>query len=59
MLRWALKVPLKIVRDSYADGRVKYEAQLMLVRPDQFIVWVGDGLRPDAARIMGRVSGRS
>src|SRR6185503_12480233 len=29
----ALKVPLKVVRDRYADGRVRYETRMILVRP--------------------------
>jgi len=52
------KVPLKIVRDSYAEGRTKYEARMILVRPDQFIVWIGDGAPEDASAIMLRVAGR-
>jgi 2-polyprenyl-6-methoxyphenol hydroxylase-like FAD-dependent oxidoreductase len=54
-----LKVPLKVVRDSYAEGRVKYETRMILVRPDQFIVWVGDSRPPDAGSIMRKVAGRS
>ena len=54
----ALNVPLKVVRDSYADGRARYEARMILVRPDQFIVWTGDGAPADAAGIIRRVAGR-
>jgi hypothetical protein len=54
----SLKVPLKIVRDTYANGRVKYETRMILVRPDQFIVWTGDLAPADAAQIMRKVSGR-
>ena len=46
--RATLKVPLKVVRDSYADGRTKYETRMILVRPDQFIVWIGDSAPADA-----------
>jgi 2-polyprenyl-6-methoxyphenol hydroxylase-like FAD-dependent oxidoreductase len=53
-----LKVPLKIVRDSYADGRTRYEARMILVRPDQFIVWTGDAPPSDAGAIMRKVTGR-
>ena len=38
----ALRLPLKIVRDSYDQGRRAYEAKLILVRPDRYIAWVGD-----------------
>src|SRR5206468_7719473 len=54
----SLRVPLKIVRDSLADGRKAYEAQLMLVRPDRYVVWVGDGAPADAARVIARLVGR-
>jgi 2-polyprenyl-6-methoxyphenol hydroxylase-like FAD-dependent oxidoreductase len=54
----SLKVPLKVVRDGYADGRVKYEARMILARPDQFIVWVGDSVPADASAIMRKVVGR-
>ena len=54
----ALNVPLKVVRDSYAEGRTKYEVRMMLVRPDQFIVWIGDTAPADAGQIMRKVAGR-
>jgi hypothetical protein len=55
----ALKVPLKIVRDSYADGRTAYEARLILVRPDRYVAWLGDGAAADAGAIMRKVAGRA
>jgi hypothetical protein len=54
----ALKVPLKVVRDTYADGRTAYEAKLMVVRPDRYVAWVGDGAPADATALMRRVAGR-
>ena len=53
-----LKVPLKVVRDSYADGRTKYETRMILVRPDQFIVWIGDSAPADARTDHAKVAGR-
>ncbi len=53
----SLHVPLKVVRDGYADGRVKYQARMILVRPDQFIVWVGDKAPADANAVMRKVAG--
>ncbi len=53
----ALKVPLKVVRDSYDGGREVYESQLILVRPDQYVVWNGDTVPADAGAVMGRVVG--
>ena len=54
----ALKVPLKTIRDSFVDGRTKYEARLILVRPDQHVAWVGDRAPADAHAIMRKVIGR-
>jgi 4-hydroxyisophthalate hydroxylase len=52
-------VPLKVVRDSYADGRTAYKAPLILVRPDQYVVWTADGPPPDASGILRKVTGRA
>jgi 2-polyprenyl-6-methoxyphenol hydroxylase-like FAD-dependent oxidoreductase len=54
----AAKVPLTIIRDSYADGREEYESKLVLVRPDQYVVWTGDKLDGSAADILKKVTGR-
>ncbi len=54
-----LRVPLKIVRDNYADGRTAYEAKLILVRPDRYIAWTGDGAPADAGAIICKVVGRA
>jgi 4-hydroxyisophthalate hydroxylase len=55
----ALAVPLKIVRDNYADGRAADEAKLILVRPDRSIAWTADSQPEDAAPIAARVAGRA
>ncbi|MBM3530982.1 MAG: monooxygenase [Alphaproteobacteria bacterium] len=54
----ALGVPFKSVRDTYADGRMKYETRMILVRPDQFIAWAGDTAPADADALMRKVAGR-
>jgi hypothetical protein len=51
------KVPLKVVCDSYAGGREQYQARLVLVRPDQYVVWAADAA-PDANMLMAHVSGQ-
>jgi 4-hydroxyisophthalate hydroxylase len=54
-----LGVPLKIVHDSFADGRTEYEARLILVRPDRYVAWVGDTAPADAAAVMRKTIGRA
>jgi hypothetical protein len=51
-----LGLPLRIVRDTYADGREAYEAKLTLVRPDQYVAWAADAA-PDAEAVLRRVIG--
>jgi 2-polyprenyl-6-methoxyphenol hydroxylase-like FAD-dependent oxidoreductase len=51
-------VPLKVVRDSFADGRAAYESRLILVRPDQYVVWTGNVAPEDATQLMAKVIGR-
>jgi 2-polyprenyl-6-methoxyphenol hydroxylase-like FAD-dependent oxidoreductase len=43
-------IPLKIVRDSRAGGRERYDASFVLIRPDHFVAWAGSetGVEPDA-----------
>ena len=53
----ALKAPLKVVRDSYDGGREAYEAKLILVRPDQYVVWNSDAAPADARAVMRKVAG--
>ena len=53
----ARNIPLKVIRDTYADGREDYEARLVLVRPDQYVAWTGDAVPADADTVMGKVVG--
>lgn len=52
-----LRMPLSVVRDTRANGRERWEAAAVLVRPDQFIAWAGDGSTADAAAILKRAVG--
>jgi hypothetical protein len=53
----ALRIPLKVICDSRAGGRERYEADLVLVRPDQFVAWASDEAPIDATEILKRVIG--
>jgi 4-hydroxyisophthalate hydroxylase len=53
----SLRVPLKVIRDSYEDDRRGYEARLVLVRPDQYVVWAGNDVLADAAGIVRTATG--
>ena len=53
----AHKFPLRVIRDTFAGGRQDYEARLVLVRPDQYVAWVGAGEPADAEGIIRRAAG--
>ena len=53
-----LNIPLAVIKDSFDGGREEYDRRLILVRPDQYVVWVGDDAPEDADGIMSRVVGR-
>ena len=50
-------VPLSVVRDTPAEGREQYEARLVLVRPDQYVVWADDEAPSDADALLERITG--
>jgi 4-hydroxyisophthalate hydroxylase len=50
-----LHVPLKVIKDTQAGGREKYQSRLILVRPDQFVAWAGD--KAEAAKVLRRAVG--
>jgi 4-hydroxyisophthalate hydroxylase len=53
-----LDTPLKVVRDTYANGRTAYDAKLILVRPDRYVAWTSDGASADAGAIVRKAIGR-
>jgi 4-hydroxyisophthalate hydroxylase len=55
----ARHIPLKVIRDSCAGGREDYAARLVLVRPDQYVVWTGDSAPNDADAVMRKVAGQA
>jgi 2-polyprenyl-6-methoxyphenol hydroxylase-like FAD-dependent oxidoreductase len=52
-----LGVPLSVIADSRSGGRQVYEAALILVRPDQYVVWAGEDAGPRAEAILRRATG--
>lgn len=53
----SLGVPLNIVQDTLEGGREAYGSRLILVRPDQYVVWTGDGPPADAAAVFRKAAG--
>ena len=53
-----LRIPLTVIRDNYDDSRRAYGAQLILVRPDQYVVWAGDNSPQDPCKLLQKVVGR-
>jgi hypothetical protein len=52
-------VPFTVVQDTREGGRQRYEYKLILVRPDQHVVWVGDNAPNDPVEVMRKVTGRT
>jgi len=54
-------VPLDVVEDTAADERARYDARLILVRPDEFVAWTdaADTGPFEAQRILQSCAGRS
>ena len=54
-----LGLPLKVIRDTRTDGREAWQANLILVRPDHFIAWVGEKPPANAESILAKSAGYS
>ena len=52
-----LRAPLKILRNSRADGRERYEATYVLIRPDEFVAWAGPEGQVDARAVLSKAIG--
>jgi hypothetical protein len=52
-----LGIPLKVIPDSRSGGREVYESGLVLVRPDQYVAWVGEDAGVQARAILRRAIG--
>ena len=52
-----LRVPLTVLRDSRTDGRERYEASYVLIRPDQFVAWSGNDEHPDVLSVLNKAIG--
>jgi 2-polyprenyl-6-methoxyphenol hydroxylase-like FAD-dependent oxidoreductase len=54
----SLCVPLKVVRDTCGGELTRYESLLILIRPDQYVVWTGDTPPDDVRALLARATGR-
>lgn len=54
----SLGLPLRVMTDTRAEGRDLYEADLVLIRPDNFVAWTSSGdPDPDPATLLRRAAG--
>ena len=53
----SLSIPFKVVRDDYQGELKEYESRSILVRPDQYVAWTGDGATLDTAGILRKAAG--
>jgi len=53
----SMDVPLKIIKDTFEGEREAYESRLILVRPDQYVAWAGNGQPDDMTALFRKVTG--
>jgi 4-hydroxyisophthalate hydroxylase len=49
-------LPLTVIADTRSSGRERYDAQYVLIRPDQFVAWAGNEA-DDATQILRKAIG--
>lgn len=52
-----LGMPLKIIQDTCDGDRERYQARLILIRPDQFVAWASSESSVDGAEVLSRTIG--
>lgn len=50
-------IPFVVVEDDSQDNAKAYGARLVLVRPDQFVAWTGDGETVDPDAVLAKATG--
>jgi 4-hydroxyisophthalate hydroxylase len=55
----ALRIPLRVLADTFEGERKAYGCRFILVRPDQHAAWVGNDLPNDPTTLLRRVVGGS
>jgi hypothetical protein len=53
-----LRIPLKVVSDTRTDGRERYGASLILVRPDHFVAWASKDAPAEPRDVLSRAAGK-
>jgi 4-hydroxyisophthalate hydroxylase len=53
----SLRMPLRVLTDTFDGQRTAYKRRFILIRPDQFIAWAGDDPPADATSLLRRVAG--
>jgi len=52
-----LRVPLRVLTDTFDGPRAAYKRRFILVRPDQYVAWAGDEAPAGAADLLRKVIG--
>lgn len=52
-----LGMPLKIIQDTCDGDRERYQARLILIRPDQFVAWASSESDVDGGEVLRRTIG--